>query len=236
MSPCTLAFESEGFKVIKAKKDGEDILRLIDSEKPDFALIDLFLQKFDAIEVLQRMDSHSKTKCIVTSASKDSFFEAEALEAGAAYYTLKPYDPRILSARLAKMMSSEECKLLVKSGTRDLEIMITEIMHDIGVPAHVKGYQYVRYAIVMSVQDKTIINAVTKRLYPAVAQQFETTPSRVERAIRHAIEIAWDRGDIDVINQYFGYTVDNQRGKPTNSEFIALIADKIRLKRGMGDM
>jgi len=158
--------------------------------------------------------------------------EKEALSAGAAYYVIKPYRPEELLDRISELITCcSETKLgKIYSIDHDLEVTITDILHQIGVPAHIKGYHYLRDSIIMSVRHPEIINAVTKELYPSVAKKYETTPSRVERAIRHAIEVAWDRGDVDVLNSYFGYTIHNSRGKPTNSEFIAMISDRLRLQ------
>ena len=161
--------------------------------------------------------------------------EKETLDAGACYYFLKPFDINTMAERIIQISgwSNMVAPINTVNGTVnnfDLELMITEIIHQIGVPAHIKGYQYLREAIMLSIKDDDIINAVTKILYPTVAKKFKTTSSRVERAIRHAIEVAWDRGDIDVLNSYFGYTISGGRGKPTNSEFIAMISDKLRLR------
>lgn len=146
---------------------------------------------------------------------------------------LKPFDQGVLMDRVMKMLSVDRPVPASENKERELELTVTDIIHEVGVPAHIKGYHYVRDAIIMAVEDPEIINAVTKRLYPIIAQKYSTTASRVERAIRHAIEVAWDRGDLDVLNSYFGFTVNNQRGKPTNSEFIAMIADKLRLQLRM---
>ena len=161
--------------------------------------------------------------------------EREALGAGAAYYVIKPFRPSDLLDRISELITccseSNSQRGEVYSVNRELEITITDILHQIGVPAHIKGYHYLRDSIIMSVKRPEIINAVTKELYPSVAKKYETTSSRVERAIRHAIEVAWDRGDVDVLNSYFGYTIHNSRGKPTNSEFIAMISDRLRIHK-----
>lgn len=160
--------------------------------------------------------------------------EKETLESGASYYFIKPFDLNVLAERVVLLSGwnrKSEDKISEKSGSeRDLEFMITEIIHQIGVPAHIKGYHYLRDSIILSVNDPEYINSVTKLLYPTVAKMYKTTASRVERAIRHAIEVAWDRGNVDVLDSYFGYTINNGRGKPTNSEFIAMISDKLRLR------
>ena len=164
--------------------------------------------------------------------------EREAIGHGAAYFFIKPFDLTVLAERILQLLGRQGQQPALPAGqsavsVNDLEVMITEILHQIGVPAHIKGYHYLREAILRTVKSPELINSVTKLLYPTVAKAYQTTASRVERAIRHAIEVAWDRGDLDVLNAYFGYTIQNSRGKPTNSEFIAMIADKLslRLKR-----
>ena len=172
------------------------------------------------------------------SNSDNPTLEREVLEAGAAYYFIKPFDPNLITDRLIKMTGSSNASqslTITQQRSGDMEVLVTEIIHQIGVPAHIKGYHYLREAILLSVQDQEYINSVTKLLYPTVAKKFSTTSSRVERAIRHAIEVAWDRGDVDVLTNYFGYTVNTGRGKPTNSEFIAMISDKIRLGQNSPD-
>ena len=159
--------------------------------------------------------------------------EREIMSAGASYFVLKPYDVAELCENISKMVRKGKDGMFASPISFDafgIEIKVTQILHEIGVPAHIKGYHYLRDSIIMSVEKPEIINAVTKQLYPSVAKKYETTSSRVERAIRHAIEVAWDRGDIDVLNSYFGYTIHNDRGKPTNSEFIAMISDRLRLQ------
>ena len=167
----------------------------------------------------------------VTANYDSAKVEFEVMDAGADYYMLRPFDAETL---VSKVLSVYNDKLAGKRNTladeSDIECVVTEIIHQIGIPAHIKGYHYLRTAIILSVDDPEMINCITKLLYPTVARMYDTTPSRVERAIRHAIEIAWDRGDVDTLNGYFGYTIHTSRGKPTNSEFVALIADKLRLK------
>ena len=157
---------------------------------------------------------------------------ADAITAGADSFLMKPFDMNSLCEHLRRLLSTrgKVNAQAAENGAPDIETQVTKIIHQIGVPAHIKGYQYLRTAILMTVRDSDIINSVTKVLYPTVAKKYATTTSRVERAIRHAIEVAWDRGDVDTLNSYFGYTVQNNRGKPTNSEFIAMIADNLRLK------
>ena len=151
------------------------------------------------------------------------------MTSGAAYFAVSPFNASELAERIVQIVGLTEGALQPESEP-SLEIQVTEILHQIGVPAHIKGYHYLRDSIIMAIEEPEIINAVTKQLYPSVAKQYETTSSRVERAIRHAIEVAWDRGDVDILNSYFGYTIHNTRGKPTNSEFIAMISDKLCLQ------
>jgi two-component system response regulator (stage 0 sporulation protein A) len=149
---------------------------------------------------------------------------------GASYYALKPYNIKSICEDIIALINKDGTTLTSNQANNSIELKVTEILHEIGVPAHIKGYNYLRDSILMSIDKPDIINAVTKQLYPSVAKKYETTSSRVERAIRHAIEVAWDRGDVDVLNSYFGYTIHTSRGKPTNSEFIAMISDKLRLQ------
>jgi two-component system response regulator (stage 0 sporulation protein A) len=171
---------------------------------------------------------------MVMSGFDNPALEREAMAAGADYYFLKPFDAATISRRIASLCEEHSGDVPARRGASNLELQVTEIIHQIGVPAHIKGYQYLRDAILMAIEDDSIINAITKRLYPAVAKKHGTTSSRVERAIRHAIEVAWDRGDVDVLTAYFGYTIHTERGKPTNSEFIAMISDKFRLQLKIG--
>ena len=167
---------------------------------------------------------------MMSSFNSEELFE-ECCEAGASYCMIKPPDYATLAERVIRLADkSRRIRTRPAGDETDLEAQVTKIIHQIGVPAHIKGYQYLRTAIIMTINDNEIINSVTKVLYPSVAKKYGTTSSRVERAIRHAIEVAWDRGDLEVLNSFFGYTVQNSRGKPTNSEFIAMIADNLRLK------
>ena len=217
------------------EKSGATLLQLVESKTPDVIIMDAFLMHIDALGVLQRLNKLNLMKrplIIVFSSIDKSHFEAEILKAGADYYFLKPIEPSLLAERIPQLYSWKDMGSTKSNSNNEtnIEVTISEIMHQIGVPAHIKGYQYLREAIKRSVNDPEMLNSVTKILYPTVAKAFSTTPSRVERAIRHAIEVAWDRGDVDVLSSYFGYTIQCERGKPTNSEFIAMIADKLRLK------
>lgn len=235
---CQKVLTSYGMRVTNCEKDGVILLEKIKAMKPDVVLADLFMPNLDILGVLhdiRNMDEKEKPMVMVVSAYDNSQLEAEVIKAGASYFFIKPFDFVTLAERIIKFSGwhNEIHPVVVKDGVltdHELEVMITDIIHQIGVPAHIKGYHYLREAIMLSIKNEEAINSVTKVLYPTVAKKYATTSSRVERAIRHAIEVAWDRGDIDVLNAYFGFTVNNDRGKPTNSEFIAMIADKIRLR------
>lgn len=229
------SLNSLGFKRIEEASDGEDALYKIDKFRPDIVLSDIWLSKLDSVQVIRGSRlidfGHGEMPSfIVYSVVNNQNMFAEATEAGADYCILRPFDYKQLAERIMRLYSSKGNPSASKKEITDMETQVTKVIHQIGVPAHIKGYQYLRTAIMMTVEDSDIINSVTKILYPTVAKKYATTSSRVERAIRHAIEVAWDRGDIEVLNSYFGYTIQNNRGKPTNSEFIAMIADNLRLK------
>ena len=234
---CASSLRSMGFFVITRQKDGMVIYDAIKNEQPDVVIIDAVMPGLDGIELIKEImaSSYKKPMFIVTSAYENAFIENQVMNAGASYFMLKPFDVKMLGDRIKSMLDidtdiNSDNVRSQKKGSPNLEIIVTDIIHQIGVPAHIKGYHYLREAIMASVNDKEMLESVTKLLYPAVAKKFSTTPSRVERAIRHAIEIAWDRGDVDTLNSFFGYTINVGKGKPTNSEFIALITDKICLK------
>lgn len=234
---CANVLKTYGMDVFLCAKDGIEVLEVIKSQHPDVVLADVFMPGLDVLGVLrglESMDKKNRPMVMAMSSYDNARLEIETLSAGASYYFLKPFDMNVLAERIIQLSGwkNEPVELTAKatSSEPDLELMVTEIIHQIGVPAHIKGYHYLREAIMLAVKDSEIINSVTKMLYPTVAKMHDTTSSRVERAIRHAIEVAWDRGDVDVLNSYFGYTIHNGRGKPTNSEFIAMIADKLRLR------
>ncbi|MDR2525424.1 MAG: sporulation transcription factor Spo0A [Oscillospiraceae bacterium] len=236
---CAQTLRSNGFEVQVIPKDGMEVLKQVEAKTPDVLIMDTFLSHVDALGVMKEIRARQiphKPMILLLSSVDNARFEQEALGNGADYYFLKPFDMQLLAERVAqfsdwKSMGRGSIRVTAPvRGKSDLEMMVSEIMHQVGVPAHIKGYQYLREAIILSIEDTEMISSVTKVLYPTIARTFKTTPSRVERAIRHAIEVAWDRGDIDVLSSYFGYTIQNSRGKPTNSEFIAMIADKLRLK------
>lgn len=236
--PCSNLLKTYGMDVILAPKDGSRLFTEIKSVKPDVLIMDAFMPKLDALGVLKQiegLDIKMRPLSMVMSTGGNEKLESEILSCGASYYLLKPVDMDMLAERVVQLTGWREKEGRTKEqgsyvSDTDLEMMVTEIIHQIGVPAHIKGYHYLRTSIIISIKTPEMINAITKQLYPTVAKTYKTTSSRVERAIRHAIEVAWDRGDIDTLNSYFGYTIHNSRGKPTNSEFIALIADKLRLR------
>ena len=206
---------------------------MIQERRPDILVLDLMLSKLDGLSVLKAISTmERRPKTLATSGFVTEYVSAAAANLGARYLMLKPCDMTALVDRLEEIRGSEILRLPTRqrNDKTSIESLVTGIIHEIGVPAHIKGYQYLREAIIIAVNDMDVINAITKVLYPQVAKTFQTTPSRVERAIRHAIEVAWDRGDLDTLQRFFGYTVSNTKGKPTNSEFIALIADKLQLQ------
>ncbi|SKA76738.1 two-component system, response regulator, stage 0 sporulation protein A [Clostridium sp. USBA 49] len=229
-------------------KDGVEALELIQLKKPDLVVLDIIMPHLDGLGVLERLNSmniNPMPRIIVLSAVGQDKITQRAITLGADYYVVKPFDMDVFIKRIRQMfnntISSNDSKKTVsildntdiklnKNEFTDLESEITSIIHEIGVPAHIKGYMYLREAINMVVNDIELLSAVTKELYPSIAEKYNTTASRVERAIRHAIEVAWSRGQVDTINKLFGYTIHNDKGKPTNSEFIAMVADKLRLK------
>ena len=235
---CASSLRAMGFFVITRTKDGLNIYDASKNEQPDVVIADAVMPSLDAIELIRKIQnsSYQKPLFIITSAYENSFIETQVMNAGASYFMLKPFDIKILGERIKSMLDidtdiSSDSSYTKNKQSINLEIIVTDIIHQIGVPAHIKGYQFLRDAILLTMDEPDYINAVTKRLYPEIAKKNGTTASRVERAIRHAIEVAWDRGDVDTLNSYFGYTIHNLRGKPTNSEFIAMIADKMRLDK-----
>lgn len=245
--------------VVGIAKDGVEALKLIENKKPDLVVLDIIMPRLDGLGVLEKLnnkDAENLPRIIVLSAVGQDKITQRAITLGADYYVVKPFDMDVFTNRIREMfnntISNSEQKRSYQveekeasfAGTIandvysdnignkavDLESEITSIIHQIGVPAHIKGYMYLREAITMVVNNMELLSAVTKELYPSIAKKYNTTASRVERAIRHAIEVAWSRGQVETINKLFGYTINNGKGKPTNSEFIAMIADKLRLK------
>lgn len=230
-----------GYKYIDEAVNGKEAVEKLGRTQYDAAVVDIWLSKLDGIGVLRAISGagvrpDERPAFIMLSLVSNPALLTEANDAGADLCVRKPFDPASLASHIDALMRARSRKSLSADISRhmeipsDMEAQVTKIIHQIGVPAHIKGYQYLRSAILMAIDDNDIINSVTKVLYPSVAKKYSTTTSRVERAIRHAIEVAWDRGDVDTLNAYFGYTIQNNRGKPTNSEFIAMIADNLRLK------
>ncbi|CDB31945.1 sporulation transcriptional activator Spo0A [Clostridium sp. CAG:575] len=242
--------EQEDMEVIGLAKDGEEAIDMITNIAPDVVLLDVIMPHLDGIGVLEKINmikSEKKPTCIMLSAVGQDNITQRAISLGAEYYVVKPFDIELLIKRIRQLKDfkpsqnsnnfiSREIKnqyIELNNSSdeeKNLEALVTNIIHEVGVPAHIKGYQYLREAIIMVVKDIDVINQITKSLYPQIAFKFNTTPSRVERAIRHAIEVAWGRGDQKTVENIFGYTISAAKGKPTNSEFIAMIADKLRLE------
>lgn len=221
------ALEATGrFAVAAATGDGCEVLPLVEQEKPDILVLDLMMPGLDGLSILKQLDGDDSPLVMVTSSFVTQEAMAQAGELGASMFIPKPYSEGAMVDSLLRLAEKADSRVHAPG----LEELVTSIIHEVGVPAHIKGYQYVREAIMITVEDMEVINSVTKILYPEVAKRYHTTPSRVERAIRHAIEVAWDRGDLETLQKFFGYTVSNAKGKPTNSEFIAMISDRIRLK------
>lgn len=237
--------KEDDMEIVGKANNGEDVYNIIKTKEPDVVLLDIIMPKLDGLSVMEKI-GHDKTIkkhpafIVITAIGQEGITE-DAFNLGANYYIMKPFDNDMLVGRIKSIRESMGRKVAETRKVnayesrndyleRNLETDVTNIIHEIGVPAHIKGYQYLRDAIIMSVKDMDMLNSITKVLYPTIAKMHQTTPSRVERAIRHAIEVAWSRGKMDTIDELFGYTVSNGKGKPTNSEFIALIADKIRLE------
>ncbi len=243
-----LATDNE-IEVVGNAKDGEEVISVIKDKTPDVVLLDIIMPKIDGLTVMELVNGDGTIKkkpafIVITAVGQEGITE-DAFNLGANYYIMKPFDNNTLLSRIKyvknnmgrhpatnRNLSSTSSSSKADSDVT-LENDVTRIIHEIGVPAHIKGYQYLREAIIVSVKDMDMLNCITKVLYPEIAKKYQTTSSRVERAIRHAIEVAWNRGKIEVIDELFGYTINNGKGKPTNSEFIALIADKIRLEYKM---
>ncbi len=241
--------EDDELEVIAVARDGKQAVEMILNTEPDIALLDVIMPHLDGIGVLEKINEANMKKrpmCIMLSAVGQDKITQRALELGAEYYAIKPIDIEVLLGRIKdiKNFTPSEIKKtyastreirgqfieISKKDQENLEALVTNVIHEVGVPAHIKGYQYLREAIMMVVNNIDIINQITKQLYPDIAVKYHTTPSRVERAIRHAIEVAWGRGQSDTVDNIFGYTISAAKGKPTNSEFIAMIADKLRLE------
>ena len=234
---CADYLSEKGFEIKLISKDGNEVLECIRKDAADVLIMEPFMSGTDALGVLSAIRKDNciiKPLVIIAAPFSNDTLEEELLLNGADYYILKPFDMDNLYSRIETLLKRKDSTKSISrdkaDDDRELEIIISDVMRQIGVPAHIKGYQFLRQAILLSVREPENLHAVTKVLYPSVAKKNNTTSSRVERAIRHAIEVAWDRGDVDVLSSYFGYTIENSRGKPTNSEFIAMISDKLRLE------
>lgn len=241
----TLIKDDNELELVGQADNGKDIYEIIKEKEPDVVLLDIIMPKVDGLTVMEKVNQDQTMKkhpaFIVISAVGQEQITENAFNLGACYYIMKPFDNDMIINRIKHFRNINHeknreirkigyCERSQENKECNLEVDVTNIIHEIGVPAHIKGYQYLRDAISMSVEDMEMLNSITKVLYPTIAKKYQTTPSRVERAIRHAIEVAWSRGKMDTIDALFGYTVSVGKGKPTNSEFIALIADKIRLE------
>ena len=223
--------ENPAFVVAGVANDGEKAVELLHTVQADLLILDLLLPKLDGISVLKAASALPKPPIGLALTGFMTEYAAQAAEKyGVRYFISKPCGLQTVAERALEIVDTERTAKRTRYPQANVEALVTSMIHEIGVPAHVKGYQYLREAIMIAVDDMDVINAITKVLYPQVAKKFSTTSSRVERAIRHAIELAWDRGDLETLQKFFGYTVSNTKGKPTNSEFIALIADKLQLQ------
>ncbi len=233
---CQNELETQGYDVSVIENDGAKVLEIVKKHNIDVILMDVFMVNEDAVDVLEYYQTHSVEKPIISVLSSVSSEELEkqVMSAGADYFFIKPITANQIAKRITRLTAwrnehKAESRATARFIEQDMDVIISDIMRQIGVPAHIKGYHYLRTAIHLCIDDREMLSSVTKILYPTVAKMYKTTSSRVERAIRHAIEVAWDRGDVDVLSSYFGYTIQSERGKPTNSEFIAMITDKINL-------
>lgn len=226
--------EQADMELVGVAYNGVEVLETIDEAAPDILVLDIIMPHLDGLGVLERLTEkpvNDRPKIIMLTAFGQESITQRVVDLGADYYILKPFNLDTLIERIRQLAGGEYIsRPTARARTKSLDLEVTNIIHQIGVPAHIKGYLYLREAIMMVAKDLDLLGAVTKELYPLVAEKYNTTPSRVERAIRHAIEVAWSRGNVDVINNLFGYTIDVNRGKPTNSEFIAIIADKLRVE------
>jgi two-component system response regulator (stage 0 sporulation protein A) len=226
--------QQEDFELAGIAQNGLEALEMVQEEKPDVLVLDVIMPHLDGIGVLEKInDGNIKQapKVIMLTAFGQESITQRAMELGADYYILKPFDFSVLSTRIRQLAGGmRNSQYIAAAKPKNLDVAVTNIIHEMGVPAHIKGYHYLRDAILQVIDDVNLLGAVTKELYPMIAHKYQTTPSRVERAIRHAIELAWDRGNIEMMTKFFGYTINLQRGKPTNSEFIAMVADKLRIE------
>lgn len=226
------ALSSKGYSVTECESDGSAVFNGIRSGQPDIVICDALMPAADALEVMHRTDIGCEKKpfFVVTSPYRNVYVEKNVMSRKNAYVLIKPFEIETLLSFIEHITPSSVSDFEDDADQAHMEVVVTDIIHTIGIPAHIKGYHYLREAIMLSINDSEMLESVTKLLYPTIARKFDTSPSRVERAIRHAIETAWDRGDVDVLTKMFGYTINGGKGKPTNSEFIALITDNLRLR------
>lgn len=224
----------EDLQLIGIAFNGMEALQMIRESTPDIILLDIIMPHLDGIGVLEKLaedNTITKPRIIMLTAFGQESVTQKAAELGADYYILKPFDFNFLITRIRQLSEGINTgNYVAQAKPQNLNISVTNMIHEMGVPAHLKGYHYLRDAILMVIKDINLLGAVTKELYPRIGVKFQTTPSRVERAIRHAIELAWDRGNVEMMTNFFGYTINLERGKPTNSEFIAMVADKLRIE------
>lgn len=226
--------QQEDLVLAGVANNGLEALELIEQQHPDIIVLDIIMPHLDGIGVLEKLASGNmshRPKVIMLTAFGQETVTQRAVELGADYYILKPFDFSVLGNRIRQLAEGVNVtQYITPTKPKNLDVAVTNIIHEMGVPAHIKGYHYLRDAILMVINEVNLLGAVTKELYPMIAQKYQTTPSRVERAIRHAIELAWDRGNVEMMTKFFGYTINLERGKPTNSEFIAMVADKLRIE------
>ena len=234
--------DQEDISLVGVAYNGLEALEQIKLKQPDVVILDVIMPHLDGIGVLEKLAGfESRPKVIVLTALGQENMTQRAVELGADYYVLKPFDLEVLSNRVRQLVNvvDKNTRSIPKLQenfikVKNLDVEVTNLIHQMGVPAHIEGYQYLRNAIILVIEDVSLLGAITKELYPAIAAKYNTTPSRVERAIRHAIELAWERGNVDMMTRFFGYTISIERGKPTNSEFIAMVSDRLRLATKVG--
>ncbi len=224
-------FTQHGFSVSNTPKDGQALFDRIVKEQPDVVIMDAHMKNLDAIAVMERINQQqiNPPLFVVTSAYDNPFVEHEVMRNGAAYFILRPFDLVQLAKRISDLTGFARCRqpLQIRLSEETVEESVARVLQNFGLPAHLKGYLYVREGIILAIKDRRILDSVTKTLYPTIAKQFHTTAVRVERGIRYVIEMAWQRGETDRLNGYFGYGLGNRMEKPTNNEFIATVADRI---------
>jgi len=232
--------QQEDMEVVGVAYNGNDVIAVLENTAADVLILDIIMPHLDGLAVLERLHSMQLPvfpKIIMLTAFGQEEITKKAVELGASYYILKPFDMEVLTNRIRQVVVHDRVMLPIQTAAasspkkHDLDVRITNIIHEIGVPAHIKGYLYLREAIAMVYHNVELLGSITKELYPSIARKFNTTPSRVERAIRHAIEVAWARGNVELISSLFGYTVNVAKAKPTNSEFIAMVADRLRIEQ-----